>query len=141
MKGVIKMDDFGIRLNNLCDVFDYKKKEVSKMLGFSENTFGQYTRGKSYPDFETLIQIADLFHVSVDYLLRGREHGVDETYSKALLYIHEILSIFQKAGIELPYILEIEKWRNLSEEDLRDLTNYFHFTVNKSGKDAILEIT
>ena len=45
------------------------KKEVAKMLGIHETTYGKYELGSRNPDLETLKQIAMLFGSTVDYLI------------------------------------------------------------------------
>lgn len=42
---------------------------VAKSLHIGTSTLGAYERGKRFPPYETLIQIADFYNVNVDYLL------------------------------------------------------------------------
>lgn len=46
--------------------------ELGKKLGVKQSTFTNWENGKREPNFETLIKLADLLEVSVDFLL-GRE--------------------------------------------------------------------
>ena len=48
------------------------QKDIAKSLGLSQQRFNAYVKGAREPDIETLILLADYFHVSVDYLI-GRE--------------------------------------------------------------------
>lgn len=45
------------------------QRELARILNISHSTLAMYELGKREPDFETIIRIADYFHVSVDYLL------------------------------------------------------------------------
>lgn len=56
---------------SLCFKFGKKPNPVGKDLGISSGTISQWKNG-SIPSGEKLIQIAEYFNVSVDYLL-GRE--------------------------------------------------------------------
>jgi transcriptional regulator with XRE-family HTH domain len=47
-------------------------KQLGQKLNLAESTISLYESGKRQPGFETLIQIADYFNVSIDYLF-GRE--------------------------------------------------------------------
>ena len=47
-------------------------KELGNLVGLSESTISLYENGKREPDLETLQHFADIFHVSVDYIL-GRD--------------------------------------------------------------------
>ena len=44
------------------------QQELEKTLGISQKTLSNYENGKTDPDIKTLIQIADYFNVSLDYL-------------------------------------------------------------------------
>ncbi len=62
-------------MKNLRKLRNNKKismKELGSLIGVSESTISLYENGKRQPDFLTLINIADFFDVSIDYLL-GRE--------------------------------------------------------------------
>ena len=48
-------------------------KKLGKKIGVAESTVSQYETGKRQPDYETLTKIAEIFHVSVDYLLENDE--------------------------------------------------------------------
>ena len=45
------------------------KKEVADALKIDQSTYGKYELAKREPDAATLLRLADLFEVSVDYLL------------------------------------------------------------------------
>jgi len=45
------------------------KKEVAYYLSIDQSTYGKYELGKREPDYETVCKLADLFGVSVDWLL------------------------------------------------------------------------
>ena len=48
---------------------DIKQKELSKLLNVAQNTYSQYETGKIPWTDDILIQLAEFYHVSVDYLL------------------------------------------------------------------------
>lgn len=45
------------------------QKDVSDVLGISQQTYAGYESGKHQPNLETLIRIADFYHLSLDYLV------------------------------------------------------------------------
>ena len=66
---------------------DPKAKRVShdalaKYLGVSRQAVGQYTQGRSAPDWKTIVKIAQFFGVTTDYLL-----GLESERSHDLHYI------------------------------------------------------
>ena len=46
-----------------------QQKDLAAVLGIGANTLSQYENGKREPDNNTLMQLADYFGVSTDYLL------------------------------------------------------------------------
>lgn len=46
-----------------------QQKDLAATLGIGANTLSRYENGKREPDNHTLVQLADYFGVSVDYLL------------------------------------------------------------------------
>lgn len=49
----------------------WKQEEVANLLGLSKQVISTYEIGARSPSLETLIRIAELFDVSIDYLLRA----------------------------------------------------------------------
>ncbi|MBQ7580112.1 MAG: helix-turn-helix transcriptional regulator [Clostridia bacterium] len=56
-------------IRNLREDNDYKQKDVAKYLNVSQNTYSQYETGVIELTASTLIKLAKLYNVSVDYLL------------------------------------------------------------------------
>ncbi len=52
-------------LNNMTQL------ELGEKLNYSDKTVSKWERGESTPDIAVLVEIADIFGVSLDYLVRG----------------------------------------------------------------------
>lgn len=63
---------FNERLKELRLKSTYLQKELASLIGVSVRTFQDYEQGKTEPNIEKLIKLADTFQVSLDYLV-GRE--------------------------------------------------------------------
>ncbi len=50
----------------------YSQKDMAEALYVSQQCYSDYENGRTNPDMDTLMSIADILHVSIDYLL-GRE--------------------------------------------------------------------
>lgn len=50
-------------------------KQLGEMVGVAEVTISTYETGKRLPPVDIVCAIADIFDVSLDYLVRGKEKG------------------------------------------------------------------
>ena len=64
--------------------------EMANILNVHQTAVSQWEQGRTTPDMQTLIKIADYFQVTVDYLL-GQKNGVDDHSYKALTNIENEL--------------------------------------------------
>lgn len=60
---------FNERLKDLRLKSPLMQKEIAAAIGISVRTFQQYEQGKAEPNIEKLIKLADIFEVSLDYLM------------------------------------------------------------------------
>lgn len=63
---------FGKRLNQIRKQRGFTAQKMADLLSVSLRTYRNYESGHSFPNFETLVNIADTLDVSIDYLL-GRD--------------------------------------------------------------------
>lgn len=69
------------RIRDLREDSDKKQSELAKYLNVSQGTYSDYERGEVNVPIEQLMKIADLYQVSLDYLV-GRT-DIAEPYPKA----------------------------------------------------------
>lgn len=60
---------FNIRLKQLRIEKELLQKDVAAKINITTSAYGFYEQGKRMPDAEILIELADFFDVSIDYLL------------------------------------------------------------------------
>lgn len=61
--------EIGVMITTLRKEFNLTQKDLSDYLNLSTGTISNYENGVHYPDLVTLDKLADLFHVTTDYLL------------------------------------------------------------------------
>ena len=66
------------RFRQLIDDRQIGRKELAEQLNIAYSTLGNYLNGDREPDINMLIKIADLFSVSIDYLVG---HPTNQTIS------------------------------------------------------------
>lgn len=63
------MVDFGNTLKLLRVRNEYTQAQLSKKLGLTKSVVSAYENGIRLPSYDVLIEIANIFNVSTDYLL------------------------------------------------------------------------
>lgn len=66
------MENFYKRLKHLRTINHLTQLELANMLNIERSTLSSYETGRRYPTLVILIRVADVFDVSVDYLI-GRD--------------------------------------------------------------------
>ena len=57
------------RLKELREEKGYTQQEIASKIGLTKGAYGCYERGISVPDTQTLLELAEIFDVTTDYLL------------------------------------------------------------------------
>lgn len=60
---------FAMRLKKLREQKKLNQTELANLLEVSNGSISKWERGDRQPDYETLEKIADIFNVTIDYLL------------------------------------------------------------------------
>ena len=122
------MNVFKDRLKLLRENKKISNKELADALNVDVATISNYESGRRNPKNETLLQLADFFNVSIDYLL-GRtddeqvaiyrseykdlplEIQVDKNYLSKLTpaYVAKLLEALEDAGFDLKKILNSKR--------------------------------
>ena len=67
------MDIFRKNIYELRKLNRFTQREVAQRLGISQPSYIRYENGSAEPALENLVKIADLYDVSVDFLLGRKE--------------------------------------------------------------------
>ena len=68
-------ETFGDRIRRLREERKLKQDQVAKMLCINRKAISHYENNLREPSFEMLVKMAELYHVSTDYLL-----GIEKQY-------------------------------------------------------------
>lgn len=63
------MAEFGEMLSELRQDRNLSQKDMAKLLNVSSGTISNYETGRHAPSLETVVQLANYFNVTTDYLL------------------------------------------------------------------------
>ena len=80
-------------LNNMTQM------ELAEKLNYSDKTISKWERAESSPDISVLVEIANLFGVSLDYLVRAEniEETVKENKHKETKYNRKVISYISES--------------------------------------------
>ncbi len=107
-----KMDN----LKHIREKMNITQTKLSVELEVSQELISHYETGKSKPNIETLIKLADYFNCSTDYLL-GRTNNP------------ATIKELNKTDIEINNI--IDKYNYLSTENKKQFNNYLNYLSNQ----------
>ncbi len=117
--------DIGNKIRNARQNAELTQEQVAEYLGVSRQTISNWENEKTYPDIISVIKISDLYHVSLDHLLKE-----DEPVTNYLDYLEESTNVVKsknKFGRLLLIITYLLIWSAA-------LIVYWFFT---SGSDAM----
>lgn len=108
------------------------QSELANRIKTTKGTISNYENGYSTPSNEMLISLANALGVSVDYLLGRSETTLKESEEKEYDTIKEINKLMDKYGIEDAAFFDLEKWKAMGPEQIRELESYFQYLLRKS---------
>ena len=83
------------RIKDLREDRDLRQVDLANATGIDQRTISNYESGKTNPDSDALIRMADFFHVSIDYLVGRTDYDVYSSKKRkdSLKYISESLHL------------------------------------------------
>lgn len=111
------------------------QEQLAEQLHVTRQAVSNWENGKTQPDIETLMQIAEFFGVSVEYLIYGKEPTTDSgeevrrwvwnrgRFHFAINWYPERLAA---AGAVLAMIISYVNWRSIGWAILHGLLNWVY---------------
>src|SRR5690606_7237141 len=119
----------GDRLRKLRQEKRLTQEQLGKIIHVSKVSISGYENGERSPDTENLTRLANFFDVTTDYLL-GRTDNPNGHVEIDPIAEHK--RILKKYGIEDSGFFDIEKWKQMGPEELKQLENYFKYIVEQA---------
>jgi transcriptional regulator with XRE-family HTH domain len=91
---------FGARIKALRNQRKWTQKDLATKLGVQFSQVNKYECGMHIPPAEKLVQLAEIFETSVDYLLTGDQTEARPLHSKQLLERFQALEHFESEDRE-----------------------------------------
>lgn len=100
--------EFSERLRQLREKHGYTQKQLADAVHLSKNSICNYEKNVNLPNIETLMSLADIFNVTVDYLL-GRS-AISFKFDKLNKSFFGKFTIAEAIDILLLLIKKAVKW-------------------------------
>ncbi|MGG3965007.1 helix-turn-helix domain-containing protein [Heyndrickxia faecalis] len=127
---------YGDRLKRLRDKRNLSQQQLADALNINRSTYARYELGQTQPDFETLEKIASFFDVSIDYLIKGEDTTNNSLKSNLPKHendsLAEINKLIKEYGIEQIGFFDVDKWKNLSKDDIDEIRRHFEWVAQKA---------
>lgn len=72
---------YGHRIAEMREKKGWTQEELSTAIGISRASLSHYEKDRRKPNLETLTRLADIFHVSIDYMI-GRRNSTNSEPEK-----------------------------------------------------------
>lgn len=122
------MSIFGKRLKELREEYNEVAAEkltgakLGEALGVSKQSVSKWENGLSYPDFDTIIKLSEIFNVSTDYLLgRTDIKNQSEKISNAVEDDPELIEFWNELKEREDLQLLFKQTKNLSPKDIKQI--------------------
>lgn len=97
------MNDFGGNLKELRINQKYTQEQLAKKLNKTKSTISCYESGQKQPSLQTLIEIAKIFHTSLDNLLgldKKKTIVIDDLSSAQIELLNSLVIEFRSTPIQ-----------------------------------------
>ncbi|MFB5763506.1 helix-turn-helix domain-containing protein [Paenibacillus medicaginis] len=82
--------DYGTRIAELREKRGWKQEELAQILGITRAALSHYEKNRRKPDFDTLTKLANLFGVSIDYLIGRIPQTQNDTEPNVKQFIDQL---------------------------------------------------
>ena len=76
MTGIMSTMELSKRLKEIREEKGLSQRELAKLLNIDKSTVAKYETGERSPDADMIVQLADFFDVSTDFLLGRKEYKI-----------------------------------------------------------------
>lgn len=91
---------FADKLKSLRKEYHMTQEQIAKQLNLNRSTISGYETKDREPSYQTLAEIANFFHVSVDYLLDEDVIIIDNSHTLSSDLEDELLNGYRKLSVE-----------------------------------------
>jgi len=106
-----------------------KAADVTRATGIKSPVFSEWKKGKSKPNTEKMIKIANFLDVSVEYLMTGKEPNVDYLYSDENSNL--LIEITRKMKNDSTFADRLTRYMSLLSENKKSVDDMIDLMYSK----------
>lgn len=129
------MTTFGKKLHSLMKDNKITQQELAEKLNVRRGSVSNWVTDRRMPDSDTIVDLANIFNVTTDYLLGNDKNIKDNTNSKDLIFDNAQDAL--KFILKQPNIMAFEIPELTDEEIIEfanDILDYIEFISSKHNK-------
>jgi HTH-type transcriptional regulator, competence development regulator len=115
----------GRRIKELRKRKGYTQKQLAERVKVSSQVISNWEREYTTPDSSDIARLANVLEVSTDVLINEKLNSSNEKSDS----LSEINKLVKEYGIEQFGFFDIEKWKDLSQEDIEEIKKHFEYVV------------
>lgn len=123
---------FQIKLKQLRENANLSQAKLAQKLHIAQSTVGMWESGKNKPEYNTLLKIAEIFNVSIDYLTGGGDGPPSSTNGVWIPVLGKV-----QAGIPIEAVEEIIDYEEISKS-MAEQGDYFALQIKGDSMEPQL---
>lgn len=130
------MTTFGKKLHSLMKDNKITQQELAEKLNVRRGSVSNWVTDRRMPDSDTIVDLANIFNVTTDYLLGNDKNIKDNTNSKNLIFDNAQDAL--KFILKQPNIMAFDVPELTDEEIIEfanDILDYIEFISSKHNKN------
>lgn len=124
------LNEIGLRIINLREKKNWSQRELARRVNLNASVMNRIESGeRPIKDFE-IDKIASVLDTTSDYLL-GRTDSPNP-HNRDFNPLDEINNLLKKYNIDQSGFFDIEKWKAMGPEEIKQLEDYFEFITSRA---------
>lgn len=126
--------NIGQKIINLREHKNWTQRELANRIGLNSSVMNRIESGdRPIKDFE-LDKIASVLDTTTDYLLGRTDNPEPFNNKDEFNPMDEINQLLKKYDIDQSGFFDIEKWKSMGPDEIRELESYFEYITSKAKK-------
>lgn len=125
---------FSKRLKYIRKLRKLSQEELAKKINTTKSTISNYENEYSTPSNDVLRDLSNALNTTTDYLLGRTDNPEPFNNKDEFNPMDEINQLLKKYDIDQSGFFDIEKWKSMGPDEIRELESYFEYITSKAKK-------